>query len=74
MSPEKKILKIDNKRCKGCALCIEACPRGALTLSEGLNAKGYRYIELTYPEKCNGCGLCVMMCPDCGIEVIEDGA
>ncbi len=62
-------LKIDKERCKGCLLCVEVCPAGALSISRGVNEKGLRYVELKQPEKCTGCGLCFIMCPDCAIEI-----
>ncbi len=34
---------VDTARCKGCGFCVELCPTGALTLSDGFNAKGYHY-------------------------------
>ncbi len=41
--------------CDGCGICVEACPRGAISL-EG----GEPVIELV---SCNGCGACVSACP-----------
>ena len=72
MSSKKNKLKIDKERCKGCFLCIEFCPRKALSVSETVNKKGYRYVVMKDATKCNLCGICVMMCPDCGIEIVEE--
>ena len=38
---------IDIDRCKGCELCIPACPPGVLVMSKATNAIGYRYPELS---------------------------
>jgi len=57
------------ERCKGCGLCVLACPRKLLVISGRLNNQGYPVAELTEPEKCNGCALCAEMCPDMVIEV-----
>ncbi|MBN1827637.1 MAG: 4Fe-4S binding protein [Deltaproteobacteria bacterium] len=56
--------------CKGCFLCIEICPRKAISVSKALNARDYRVIEFAPAEggkPCSGCGLCAMICPDFAI-------
>ena len=35
-------LRIDEQECKGCGLCIEACPPRVIAMSEPLNHYGYR--------------------------------
>ena len=37
----KGSIQIDRERCKGCALCIEFCPKDCIRLSDELNLKGY---------------------------------
>jgi len=58
---------IDTARCKGCELCVPACPPGVLTMSTAVNHMGYRYPEL-HPG-CTGCGACLYVCPDFVFEV-----
>ena len=41
--------------CDGCGVCVEVCPRGAISL-EGSNP----VIDIV---SCNGCGACVSACP-----------
>ena len=68
---ERKVkgrVEIDIQRCKGCELCTAACKEKALTLSETINIKGYRYI-LSNNELCNGCVNCALVCPDAVITV-----
>ena len=49
-------IKILEEECKGCALCIDACPKNALKLSDGLNRRGHHYIEQKDLTACTGCG------------------
>ena len=53
---------IEPERCKGCELCIPACPPAVLTMSSPVNRMGYHYPELT--PGCTGCTACQMVCPD----------
>ncbi len=59
--------------CKGCGLCVHACPKGVLLLSpDRLNAKGYSPAIVQFAEKCIGCAMCGMMCPDSAITVEKE--
>lgn len=64
----KGTVKIDGKICKGCELCIIACPQDALALSTHFNENGYRYVELM-SNVCTGCVNCALVCPEAAIEV-----
>jgi 2-oxoglutarate ferredoxin oxidoreductase subunit delta len=55
-------LVIDEQRCKGCELCIPACPPNVLAMSSKVNDMGYRYPELN--PGCTGCTACQLVCPD----------
>ena len=55
--------------CKGCELCVKACPKGIIALSPRINEKGYHPAELTDEAKCTGCCSCAIMCPDVAITV-----
>lgn len=56
--------------CKGCSLCVEACPTKILAVSKTeINDKGYYVAECVEPSKCIGCAFCATMCPDCVITV-----
>lgn len=61
-------VKIDIETCKGCELCIEACPQDSLQMSKGINTKGYHYAVLVQ-DNCTGCVNCALVCPDAVITV-----
>jgi 2-oxoglutarate ferredoxin oxidoreductase subunit delta len=60
-------ITVATERCKGCELCIPACPPQVLSMSETLNESGYRVPEL-HPG-CTGCNACLLVCPDFVFEV-----
>jgi len=58
-------ITIDENICKGCELCVIACPRKILELNKSkINAKGYHPAHVTDESKCTGCASCAIMCPD----------
>lgn len=66
-------MNVNFERCKGCGLCVTACPKKICVMQhEKLNKKGYYTASCSDTDACNGCGLCAMMCPDCAITVGGD--
>lgn len=62
---DRGLLRVDVDECKGCGLCVEACPAKVIGLSERLNHYGYR--TATYAGSgCTGCGICFLACPEPG--------
>ena len=58
-------LAIAADRCKGCELCITACPHHVLELDLSIvNSLGYHPVRLTDPVGCTSCVLCARVCPD----------
>ena len=64
----KGMVEIEISKCKGCELCRTACKENALTLSDTINIKGYRYI-IANNDLCTGCVNCALVCPDAIITV-----
>ena len=64
------MLKIDEMRCKGCALCVRACPLKLLEINKAtINSKGYHPARITDESKCISCCACAITCPDICIEI-----
>ncbi len=62
--------KTDVERCKACGLCMHNCKKGALTMTDHINSRGYKTILLD-EETCIGCGICYTVCPDGVFEIVE---
>ena len=64
MAKIKGTVVIDRERCKGCGVCVEACPVDVLKLAPGVNGMGYHYSMMAAPDRCIGCASCAIVCPD----------
>jgi 2-oxoglutarate ferredoxin oxidoreductase subunit delta len=73
--PSRGTLVIDVEACKGCDLCIDACPPRVLEMTTtDVNDRGHRYPQLL--PGCIACLACVRICPDFVFQVYryEDAA
>jgi len=64
MAKMKGAIVVDTERCKGCQLCIIACPQKVIALANKVNLHGYPYVEAVNEAACVGCASCGIVCPD----------
>jgi NAD-dependent dihydropyrimidine dehydrogenase PreA subunit len=67
MGSKRKIIKVDEEKCTGCAECIPNCPEGALQVIDGK-------ARLVSDLFCDGLGACVGHCPEGAMTVEERAA
>ena len=72
--PLKGTIEVNELYCKGCELCVMACPPKVLALAQDrLTAKGYHPAQLT-AEGCTGCAVCALVCPEAAIMVYREAS
>lgn len=52
----RQIIKIDEKKCNGCGICVDACHEGAIAMVDGK-------AKLIRDDYCDGLGDCLPNCP-----------
>ncbi|MGI6752308.1 MAG: ATP-binding protein [Anaerovoracaceae bacterium] len=60
----RKIIKIDEEKCNGCGLCVDACHEGAIGMVDGV-------AKLLRDDYCDGLGDCLPVCPTDAISFEE---
>ena len=68
---KKGKVEIDRELCKGCLLCIRACPTRVLEVDKEPNSSGSYPSKVIQAEKCIACGNCYEVCPDVCIKIFE---
>ena len=70
--PAKGYVEISIETCKGCCLCVIACPTDCLALNtRDTNSYGLHYAYLADEDKCIACLNCSVICPDAAITVYK---
>ena len=64
---KRKIININEEKCNGCGLCVNACHEGALQLIDGK-------AKLISESYCDGLGACLPECPAGAISINEKEA
>lgn len=62
---DRGLVEFNTEECKGCGLCVEACPPKGLRLAEELNRYGIHPASYL-GAGCTGCGICFFVCPEPG--------
>jgi 2-oxoglutarate ferredoxin oxidoreductase subunit delta len=71
MAKVRGAVVIDTETCKGCDLCVAACPTDVLKLNEQVNSKGYNPAYPANHDACTACTICALVCPDMCITVYQ---
>jgi 2-oxoglutarate ferredoxin oxidoreductase subunit delta len=62
-------IQVNELQCKGCELCVVACPQEVMSLDKTrLTAKGYHPVHL-HKDGCTGCAICAVVCPEAGLTI-----
>ena len=70
--PPKGRIVVNELYCKGCEICVGACPQDVIALDlNRLTAKGYHPATLV-KDGCTGCAICAIVCPDAAITVYRE--
>lgn len=59
-------LRLDQKKCIGCGMCLNVCPQAVLSLTNGT-------IEIANRNGCMECGACARNCPVEALRACRDG-
>jgi Fe-S-cluster-containing hydrogenase component 2 len=61
-SDVNRLLVIDERKCKGCDWCVQACPRGGITIHTGTG-------KAIACDLCEGAPKCIEFCPENALEL-----
>jgi len=63
---------ISPDECKGCRVCVNACPNHCLSIGSKINKLGYQY-AVSKADGCTACGICFYVCPEPGAITVYKG-
>ena len=66
------IVSVNDSKCKGCALCVSACPKKIMKISDKANQSGQYVAVCSDPPSCIGCKCCGIICPDDAITIEKE--
>lgn len=69
-------LILDKKKCTGCGICMEICPKEAIEVSKVLKTGDKKASHPKFritKEKCHYCGMCEAICPFGALRIYIDG-
>jgi 2-oxoglutarate ferredoxin oxidoreductase subunit delta len=70
--PVKGWIEVNQIYCKGCELCVSACPQHVIGVDmDHLTPKGYHPAFLS-GEGCTGCAICALVCPEAALTVYRE--
>jgi len=65
------------EKCIGCGTCVQACPKGNLSVGAvGAIKRGLLdadFLEVKKSEECLVCGICAKVCPTGALELKQEG-
>lgn len=64
MAKVKGAIVVNIEKCKGCEVCIPACPTNVISITKDVNGKGYHFAYMENEDACTGCMNCAIVCPD----------
>lgn len=70
--PARGWIEVNERYCKGCELCISACPQLVMDLDPSRLTPGGYHPARTFKEGCTGCAICAIVCPDAAITVYRE--
>jgi 2-oxoglutarate ferredoxin oxidoreductase subunit delta len=66
------MIRVDDRYCKGCGICVHFCPKHALAISTEINSRGFYVPYFIAGSECSKCRQCELYCPDFAVFIVEE--